>query len=68
MPKLFKFEKIILASMIEMLGDNLEEIGWNYGIAKSLQNGGTIEQAKSMFEVAPTIGYSIEITGWEVRV
>jgi hypothetical protein len=51
-----------------MLANNLEKIGWNDGPAMVLQNGRAIEQAKSMFEVAPTIGYNIETSGWEVKV
>src|SRR3972149_950601 len=69
MPKLFKFKKVILVfPMIKMFKNNSEKenISWkalwtiykwgkdpNGEIAQFLQNGGTVEQAMGMFDVAP---------------
>src|SRR3972149_4089720 len=69
MPKLFKFKKVILVfPMIKMFKNNSEKenVSWKalwtiykWGqdstseIAQFLQNGGTVEQAMGMFDLAP---------------
>jgi hypothetical protein len=35
--------------------NSIKEKAWNRGIAESLQKGGTIKQAKEVFEVTPKI-------------